>query len=220
MSRGQTTKFRGGVLRIETGVETPGTAITAATATNPGTITASGTAVKGDVVTISGLGSGFDGDYVVSDVATGVLTLAGADWSSQVVPGSFTNAKLAAHTFSGNFCELTGFTDSGATVAQENVSTICSGMYDDFEPSSIDAGTLQLNFNAALDSTIQTALRDHEAALDTFWIKIELSNAKGTMLYQGSIQSGLGLTGSAGSSNMTSGVTLKLSGPKYFVAAA
>lgn len=216
MPRGKVTKFRGSKLFIDLGTTTVSEVITDITATNPGTVTVTATtAKKGDVVTVSGP-DGFDGAYVVKAVATDVITLANADWSDLTVPEGPAGT-IGIHDFSSNFCELTGFADSGSTINQDDVSTICSGMYNDFEPSSIDPGTLQLDFNAAPAEAIQTKLREYETSLEAFWVKIKLTNAQGTMLYYGSIQTGASLTGDAGTSNLTSGVTIKLSGPKYHI---
>lgn len=218
MAQGKVTPVKGSKLLVQTGVsETPET-IDSVTATNPGTIDITATTlVKGDIVTISGVGEGFDGEYAVSDVATGTVTLAGADWSDLVVPGSITGAEAAKHEFSANWCEVNSFNRAGGTIDQTDVSTFCSARRE-YDPGLADSGTIQFNFNYAPATTVQNKFKEYENSASKFWIKHILPRDQGTMLYYGSIQTGVGAEGSTGGV-YTSSVTIQLSGDYYRIAA-
>ncbi|HWL29956.1 MAG TPA: hypothetical protein VNQ97_13720 [Burkholderiaceae bacterium] len=218
MAQGKVTPFKGSKLYIQSGISTTTESITAVTATNPGTATiTSTTLVKGDVVTIAGLGD-FDGTYVVKDVATSTVTLAGADWSGYDVPASYVGATAAAHEFTSNFCEVTSISKTGGTVDQNEVTTICSTRKE-YEAGLADSGTLQIGFNFAPAQAVQERLLEHELSTEKFWSKLVLPRNQGTMLYYGSVQTGMNMDGAV-NGNYTSGVTIQLSGDYYRVAAA
>lgn len=217
MAKGAITPFRGSKLFIQTGVDSPGEAITAVTNTNPGTVTTTTPAVKGDVITIDGL-PGYNGAYVVASASGGTLTLAGADWSGNTVPADYVDATSAAHEFSANWCEVTSISKTGGTIDQNEVSTICSTRKE-YEPGLADAGTLQVNFNFAPATDIQQQLMDYEISGEKFWVKLVLPRDQGTMMYYGSIQTGMNMDGAV-NGNYTSGVTIQLSGDYYRVAVA
>ncbi|MBV2181682.1 MAG: hypothetical protein KUL86_10685 [Castellaniella sp.] len=216
MSKGQVTPFKGSKLFIQTGVESPGEAITAVTATSPGTVETGAAVAKGDVLVIAGL-PGFDGAYVVAAVSAGTVTLAGADWSGLEVPASYVGALASAATFSANWCEVTGISKTGGTIDQTEVSTICS-VRKEYEPGLADAGTLQVNFNFAPATDLQQKLLAYEVSAEKFWAKLVLPRSQGTMLYYGSIQTGMNMDGAV-NGNYTSGVTIQLSGDYFHVKA-
>lgn len=220
MTKGKTTPFRGSRFLIQTGIAESGEAVTDITTTNPATVTvgSSTVIVRGDVITLTGLGD-LDGEYVVATAVAGVLTLADTDWSDYTAPEEFTGATAAKHLFSNNFCELTSMNKAGSTIAQDDVSTICSDDFNDYESGAADAGTLQLGFNAAPAQSIQGQLRTYERSREKFWVKVILTRGQGSFLYYGAIQTGPGLEGSSGSANFTSGVTIQLSGNYYFIPA-
>ncbi|AEC22285.1 hypothetical protein PT7_P049 (plasmid) [Pusillimonas sp. T7-7] len=217
MAKGKVTPFRGSKLFIQSGVSITTEAVTAVTTTNPGTMTITGTTlVKGDVVSVAGLDD-FDGSYVVANVAVDVVTLAGADWSGYEVPASYVGATAAVHEFTSNFCEVTSISKTGGTVDQNEVTTICSTRKE-YEAGLADSGTLALGFNFAPAVSVQEQLLEHEISGEKFWVKLVLPRSQGTMLYYGSIQTGINMDGAV-NGNYTSGVTMQLSGDYYRVAA-
>lgn len=217
MAQGKVTPFKGSKLFIQSGVSATTEAITAVTATNPGTMTIADTdLVKGDVVTISGL-EDFAGSYVVASVSTGTVTLSGADWTGYDVPASYVGATAAPHEFTSNFCEVTSINKTGGTIDQNEVSTICSTRKE-YEAGLADSGTLALGFNFAPAVTVQEQLLEHEVSGEKFWVKLVLPRSQGTMMYYGSIQTGINMDGAV-NGNYTSGVTMQLSGDYYRVAA-
>ncbi|MGB3290935.1 MAG: hypothetical protein WBA83_16810 [Burkholderiaceae bacterium] len=217
MAQGKVTPFRGSKLFIQSGVSVTTEAITAVTATKPGTIAITDTDLtKGDVVTIAGLDV-FAGSYVVQDVAAGIVTLAGTDWTGYDVPSSYAGATAAAHEFTGNFCEATSVNKTGGTIDQNEVSTICSTRKE-YEAGLPDSGTLAIAFNFAPAQSVQEKLLEHELSGEKFWVKLMLPRSQGTMLYYGSIQTGMNMDGAV-NGNYTSGVTMQLSGDYYRIAA-
>ena len=215
MSKGQVTPFKGSKFFIQTDVSA-GTSITSVTATKPGTLETAEVVAKGDILVITGL-PGFDGEYVVSSVSLGTVTLANADWTGLEVPSDYTGALAAAAKFSANWCEVTGISKTGGTIDQTEVSTICS-VRKEYEPGLADAGTLQVNFNFAPATDIQQQLLAYEVSAEKFWAKLVLPRSQGTMLYYGSIQTGMNMDGAV-NGNYTSGVTIQLSGDYFHVKA-
>jgi len=218
MSKGKVTKFRGTKFLIQTGTSVTPETVKSITAANPGIIEITETVlVKGDVASIEGI-SGFEGEYVVKAVSGDMVTVV-ADWSDMEDVAAPTGVTAAKVEFSTNFCELTGFDDSGASVDWEENTTICTEGFKDFESGLVDAGTLQMNFNAAPSEIIQEKLAEYVYSGEKFWIKLLLTNNQGSMLYYGGIQTGPGISGQAGTPNLTSGATIKLSGAKYHIKA-
>ncbi|NYT76554.1 hypothetical protein H0A71_06085 [Alcaligenaceae bacterium] len=218
MSSGKRIPFRGSRLQVQKEVSSTTSTITAVSATDPATVTTALAAVKGDIITIVGL-SGFEGQYVVASVDAGKLTLAGTDWSEEVVPDEYDGATIARHEFFSQYCELTGVNHSGTTINYDDSSTICSGVYDEFDAASIDSGTFQMDFNFAPAVPIQEKFREYERNMEKFWIKVILPRGQGTMVYFGGIQNGPGMAGSASATNYTSALTMKLSGPYFHIKA-
>lgn len=219
MSKATTIKFKGSKVYFQKKVETPTTVpVTAVTATNPATLTATGlTAVKGDVITVTGL-EGFEGSYVVASVATGTVTLANTDWSGKTVPTDFEDALAGTIQYVTEFCQLKSFQKSGSTVAQEDVSTICSVDGPEFEGGDREEGTITLQFWYDMTNPVQEQLEDYEFSQEKFWTKVELANNKGTVLFYGGIETGLNMDGATGSpGRWDSGCAIRVSGRRYNV---
>lgn len=218
MAQGKVTPFKGSKLYIQSAISSTTDPVTAVTNTNPGTVSVTGsTAAKGDVITLAGIGDGYDGTYVVASAATGTMTLAGADWSGLTVPSSYASATSALHEFSSNFCEVTSINKTGGSIDQVEVTSLCSTRKE-YEPGLPDSGTLALGFNFAPATTIQALLAAYETSGEKFWVKLILPRLQGTMLYYGSIQTGLNMDGAV-NGNFTSGVTIQLSGDYFRVGA-
>lgn len=220
MANGRSIKFNGSKVQIQKIIDAASAAtvaITGLTATNPATVKTTLNAKKGDIITLTGL-DGFEGDYVVSAVDSGTLTLANTDWSGKTVPSSFTSAKVGLVQFFDNFCELKNFQKSGATVEQIDVSTICSTDGKDYESGDREEGSLSMQFFMKPSSPVQTALEQYEYSGDKFWVRMLLSDGSGTYIFRGSIETGLNIDGQV-AGRWESGVSMKLSGRRYFVGA-
>lgn len=219
MSKAKTIKFNGSKVQIQkilAGASVATVAVTAVTATNPATVKSTIQAKKGDIITLTGL-EGFNGEYVVSAVDNGTITLANTDWSDKTVPTAYTQAKVALVQFYENFCELKNIQKSGATVEQIDVSTICSTDGKDYEPGDREEGTLTMQFFLNPNSPIQAALEEYEYNGEKFWVRLQL-NGGGAYIFNGSIETGMNIDGQV-AGRYESGITMKLSGRRYFVGA-
>lgn len=194
-----------------------GVSITAVSQAKPGVVTTAAVAAKGDVVQITGL-PGYDGEYVVSAVGTGTLTLAGADWSGLNVPSSYTGALAAVAKWNSKFCDIKSFSRSGGTIDQEEITDVCSVDGKEFASGLFDGGTLTLTFNYYPDDTVQAALSALEESGAKFWTRWELPKVTTKLLHFGSIQTGANIDGDVAGS-FQSGVTIKISGRPVRVSA-
>ena len=220
MSKATTIKFKGSQVFFQQKIASPTEIpITDVTATNPGTVTASGAATqKGDIITIDGL-EGFNGSYVVSSVdSSGIITLAGADWSGLNDPTDLSDAVATSVQFMNNFCQLKSFQKSGSTVAQEDVTTICDVDGTNYEPGDREEGTITLQFWYDMTNAVQEQLEDYEFSQEKFWTKVVLPNNKGAVLFYGAIETGLNMDGATGSpGRWDSGCAIRVSGRRYNV---
>lgn len=191
MTQGVRYKFNGSTFSVGTslGGVSPSSPISAISQTDPAIITsASHGRSQADVIKIYNAGGAtqFNGNlYVVDDTTTDTFSLAGED-----------NTNGAAYTSGGKFdtlqfsefCELTGVNQQDAGADEIEVSTICSEAKE-FEQGLSDSGTLQLDYNAAPNTTVQSYLKTAKEAGDYVAVKIVFPNSGGTIIMIGTVQS-------------------------------
>lgn len=210
-------KFQGSSLSVQTNL---GSAqpITAVTKADPAVVSSAAHGnVTGDVVKMfvdaSGGMTQLNGNlYVVDNEASGTYELADTDSTDyDAFVASSPNPYAKKVTFS-EFCELTGANQQDGAADQIEVTTICSSAKE-FEQGLSDTGTLQLDYNAAPLSTVQTALRDAKVAGTQIAVKIVFPNSGGTIIAIGTVQQ-QSISGQV-NGVWTGSATLKLSGPLF-----
>ncbi len=217
MTQGLRYKFNGSSLAVQTALAA-GKVISNITAADPGV--ASSTThgyTDGDVVKISGLIAPTtlnDKLFVVDGATAGTFELAGTDTSGldAFVAGSPGTDSIAQKVTFSDFCELTGANQQDGAADQIEVTTICSDAKE-FEQGLSDSGTIQLDYNAAPLSTVQTALRNAKVAGSQIAIKIAFPSGGGTIIVIGTVQQ-QSIQGQV-NGVWTGSCTLKLSGPIF-----
>jgi len=215
MSQGLRYKFNGSTFSVQTGYTgvSPLPVITAVTQANPAVVSSGTTFTNGDVVLITGvvgMTNLNDNLYVVDNaVALTSFELAGEDASA--ADAYVSDGTIDEVAFS-SFCELTGANQQDGGADEIEVTTICSTAKE-FEQGLSDSGTLQLDYNSAPNSVIQTALRTAKVSGDQVAFKITFPNSGGTVIMLGTVQS----QSMSGSVNdvWKGSATVKLTGPIF-----
>lgn len=219
MTQGLRYKFNGSSLAVQTALAV-GKTITAISAANPGVVTSSSHGyADGDVVKISGLSAPITLNnklFVVDNALSGSYELAGTNTSAMdaFVAGSPTGDSISRKVTFSDFCELTGANQQDGAADQIEVTTICSDAKE-FEQGLSDSGTIQLDYNAAPMSAVQTALRAAKVSGDQIAVKITFPNSGGTIIVIGTVQQ-QSIQGQV-NGVWTGSATLKLSGPIFLV---
>ena len=213
----QTTPFQGTKLFLGVGLSAE-KAITACTLTPNASITATGHGAKaGDMIKITGLGS-LDGYYPVKSVQTEVLTLADeVNWSGQVKPSSFTEAKVSVVNWSDNFCAIKNIEGEGDTLNEVDITTMCSEGTET-EAGEIEYGSIKLTFFYAPATAMQQDLRKKFFNKETFPWMMVLKNAQGSLYGTGFIQTSPNFSGEV-KGKFESGVTIKKAKRDYLLPA-
>lgn len=217
MTQGLRYKFNGSSLAVQTALQA-GKVITALTQADPGVVSAAAHGYSdGDVVKLQGLSAPTTLNnklFVVDNALTGTFELADTDTSGldAFVAGSPTGDSVAKKVTFSDFCELTGANQQDGAADQIEVTTICSDAKE-FEQGLSDSGTIQLDYNAAPLSTVQTALRDAKVSGDQIAIKITFPKSGGTIIVIGTVQQ-QSIQGQV-NGVWTGSATLKLSGPIF-----
>ena len=215
MSQGLRYKFNGSTFSVQTGLggTSPTPAITGVSQTNPAVVTSAAHPFsEADVVKISGVVgmTNLNGNlYVVDDPLSGSFELAGEDASAA---DAYVSGGLLDKVVFSSFCELTGANQQDGAADQIEVTTICSTAKE-FEQGLSDSGTLQLDYNAAPGSSVQTALRNAKVSGDQVAFKLVFPESGGTIIMIGTVQQ-------QSMSGQVNGVwagsaTIKLSGPIF-----
>lgn len=215
MSQGLRYKFNGSTFSVQTGLggSSPTPAISAISQTNPAVVTSAGHPfIEADVIKISGVVgmTNLNGNlYVVDDPLTNSLELAGED---ATLADAYVSGGLMDKVTFSSFCELTGANQQDGAADQIEVTSICSTAKE-FEQGLSDSGTLQLDYNAAPDSSVQTALRNAKVSGDQIAFKLVFPESGGTIIMIGTVQQ-------QSMSGQVNGVwagsaTIKLSGPIF-----
>ncbi|GAB7128037.1 phage tail protein [Silvimonas sp. JCM 19000] len=213
MAKSQTTPFRGSKISILSGV-LAAKAVTALSKANPAVATlANHNLIQGDVVRLAGFGADIDGDYAVNVVSDSTFQVLGLDTTNATFAVSATTTVAEATWL--DIAEITNFQEAGRSISQIETTTVASEETES-EPGLPSAGTVQLTFNAAPDVASQTQLAAYETNGEKFWSRLTLPRGRGYKLYYGYISTGAGLDGAV-NGVYTSGVTIQLSGPKYYV---
>ena len=218
MSSGTRYKFNGSTFSVQTGFSgiSPTPAITGMSATDPIIVSTSPQAhslVQADVVKLSGIASPLTAYnnklFVVDDYTTVDFALAGEDGTANSAWAS--GGAVDKVTFT-SFCELTGANQQDGGADQIEVTTICSDAKE-FEQGLSDSGTLQLDYNAAPNESVQLALTAAKVAGTQIAFKIVFPNSGGTVIMLGTVQQ----QSIAGQVNgvWTGSATIKLSGPIF-----
>lgn len=215
MSQGSRYKFNGSSFGVQTGFGgvSPTPAVTNITQTEPPIVTSAAHGLsQGDVGKLSavvGMTEVNGNLYVVDDTTTNDFALAGEDFTVNTAYAS--GGLIDAVTFS-EFCELTGANQQDGGADQIEVTTICSTAKE-FEQGLSDSGTLQLDYNAAPNGVVQTALRTAKVSGDQIAFKIIFPNSGGTIIMLGTVQQ----QNMSGQVNglWTGSATIKLSGPIF-----
>lgn len=215
MSQGLRYKFNGSTFSVQTGYTgvSPLPVITAVTQANPAVVSSGTTFTNGDVVLITGvvgMTNINDNLYVVDNaIASTSFELAGED--SSAADAYVSDGTIDEVAFS-SFCELTGANQQDGGADEIEVTTICSTAKE-FEQGLSDSGTLQLDYNSAPNSVIQTALRAAKVSGDQVAFKITFPNSGGTVIMLGTVQS----QSMSGSVNdvWKGSATVKLTGPIF-----
>lgn len=215
MSQGLRYKFNGSTFSVQTGYTgvSPLPVITAVTQANPAVVSSGTTFTNGDVVLITGvvgMTNLNDNLYVVDNaIASTSFELAGED--SSAADAYVSDGTIDEVAFS-SFCELTGANQQDGGADEIEVTTICSTAKE-FEQGLSDSGTLQLDYNSAPNSVIQTALRAAKVSGDQVAFKITFPNSGGTVIMLGTVQS----QSMSGSVNdvWKGSATVKLTGPIF-----
>lgn len=215
MSAGVRYKFNGSSFSVQTGLAggSPLAGISAVTQADPAVVSSTVARTEGEVVKITevvGMTSLNGKLYVVDNPVAGVsFELAGEDTSN--ADAYVSGGKIDVAQFS-NFCELTGANQQDGAADQIDATTVCSTAKE-FEQGLSDSGTLQLDYNAAPGTTVQTALRAAKESGDQIAIKIVFPNSGGTIIMLGTVQQ-QSLSGAVGALWKGS-ATIKLSGPIF-----
>jgi len=215
MSQGLRYKFNGSTFSVQTGYTgvSPLPVITNVTQTDPVVVSSGTTFTDGNVVliaTVVGMTNLNDNLYVVDNaIASTSFELAGEDGTAAdayVSGGTIDEASFSS------FCELTGANQQDGGADEIEVTTICSTAKE-FEQGLSDSGTLQLDYNSAPNSVIQTALRTAKVSGDQVAFKITFPNSGGTVIMLGTVQS----QSMSGSVNdvWKGSATVKLTGPIF-----
>ena len=215
MSQGLRYKFNGSTFSVQTGYTgvSPLPVITNVTQTDPVVVSSGTTFTDGNVVliaTVVGMTNLNDNLYVVDNaVALTSFELAGEDASA--ADAYVSDGTIDEVAFS-SFCELTGANQQDGGADEIEVTTICSTAKE-FEQGLSDSGTLQLDYNSAPNSVIQTALRTAKVSGDQVAFKITFPNSGGTVIMLGTVQS----QSMSGSVNdvWKGSATVKLTGPIF-----
>lgn len=217
MSQGLRYKFNGSTFSVQTGFggSSPSPAITGITQAEPPVVSVAGASsyfADGDVVRPQNIVGATQFNlnlYVADNVGGSSLDFAGEDNSAG--DAYVSGGTLDKATFS-NFCELTGANQQDGSADQIEVTTICSTAKE-FEQGLSDSGTLQLDYNAAPNSTVQTALRAAKVAGTQIAVKLVFPNSGGTIIMLGTVQQ-QSITGQV-NGVWTGSTTMKLTGPIF-----
>lgn len=217
MTQGLRYKFNGSTFSVQTGLggSSPTPAISAITKADPAVVTSNAHPfVDGDVVKISGVVgmTNLNGNlYVVDNAGANTIELAGEDTSAAT---TYTSGGVLDLVSFAEFCELTGANQQDGAADQIEVTTICSTAKE-FEQGLSDSGTLQLDYNAAPNSSVQAALRAAKVAGDQIAFKIVFPDSGGTIIMLGTVQQ----QSMQGQVNgvWTGSATIKLSGPIFIL---
>lgn len=217
MAQGLRYKFNGSTFSVMTGTSgsSPSPSITAITNANPANVTSTGIDTvldDGDVVKISNVGgmTQLNGNlYVVDNTTTNAFDLADEDTSNTDAYTSGGDIDKVQFT---EFCELTGANQQDGAADQIEVTTICSTAKE-FEQGLSDSGTLQLDYNAAPNSSVQAALRTAKVDGTQIAFKIVFPESGGTLIMLGTVQQ----QSVQGQVNgvWTGSATIKLTGPIF-----
>ncbi|MGC7561337.1 hypothetical protein [Pasteurella sp. PK-2025] len=214
----KTTPFQGTKFYLGVGIETskPITEITTQKA--PTLTIASSGFNKGDCLKLSGLGA-LDGYYPVKSIAGNTVTLADeVDWSGMDKPSSYTEAKAERVKWSANFCAIKNIENDGATLTEEDVTTMCSEGTET-EPGDIEFGSVKLSFYYAPATAMQADLRKKFYGKETFPYLIVFKENQGSLYGTGFIQTGANISGEV-KGKFESGITIKQSKRDYLLPVA
>lgn len=220
MSSGQRFKFNGSHLFVQKGfvADSPAQAITGITKANPAVITATGSDYpEGAVVKPLGIVgmTELNGKLiVVDDPAADHFEAFDFDTTTY---GAYGSGGTLSQVDFAEFCELTGANQQGAAANQVDVSTICSTAKE-FEQGLADTGTLQLDYNFAPNSPIQSYFQTANKSGDAIAVKIQFPGQGGTIIMFGTIQQ-TSFTGKVGDV-WTAQCTMKLTGDYAVLPAA
>ncbi len=218
MSQGLRYKFNGSHFYVGIGISgtSPSPAITGISLTNPVIVSTAPQAhglVSSDVAKIYGITTGPTGLnnrlFAVDNATTNDFDLAGEDGTMNTAWS--VGGKVDKVSFS-EYCELTGANQQDAGADEIEVTTICSTAKE-FEQGLSDSGTLQLDYNAAPNGTVETALRAAKISGAFVAFKIVFANSGGTVIMLGTVQS-QSLSGSV-NDVWKGSATIKLSGPIF-----
>uniref|UniRef100_UPI00403DCDF0 hypothetical protein n=1 Tax=Pasteurella multocida TaxID=747 RepID=UPI00403DCDF0 len=214
----KTTPFQGTKFYFGTGVEGH-KSITAITAQKAPTLTiASSGFNKGDCLKLSGLGA-LDGYYPVKAVSGNTVTLADeVDWTGFDVPTRYTAVKAERVKWSANFCAIKNIENDGATLTEEDVTTMCSEGTET-EPGDLEFGSVKLSFYFAPATAMQADLRKKFYGKETFPYLIVFKEGQGSLYGTAYIQTGANISGEV-KGKFESGVTLKQSKRDYLLPVA
>lgn len=215
MAQGLRYKFNGSTFSVQTGYValSPSPPITAITKADPAVVTVvAHPYTEGDVIRIRGVGGMTtlnDNLFVVDDPLTDSFELAGEDTTDA---DTYTSGGVTDEATFSQFCELTGVNQQDAAADQIEVTSICSTAKE-FEQGLSDSGTLQLDYNAAPLSAIQTVLRNAKISGDQLAFKIVFPESGGTVVMLGTVQQ----QSVQGQVNgvWTGSATIKLTGPIF-----
>lgn len=215
MSQGLRYKFNGSTFSVQTGFTgvSPLPVITGISQANPGVVSSGTTFTDGDVVKLAGVVgmTEVNGNlYVVDDaIAATSFELAGEDTSANT---AYTSGGTIDEVAFSSFCELTGANQQDGAADQIEVTTICSTAKE-FEQGLSDSGTLQLDYNAAPNGTVQTALRAAKVSGDQIAFKLVFPDSGGTIIMIGTVQQ-QSMTGQV-NGVWAGSATIKLTGPIF-----
>lgn len=216
MTQGVRYKFQGSELQVQSGFG-GAKVITAVTKADPAVVSSTTHGfVTADVVKITSVSgmtqlNGFL--YVVDNETAGTYELSGVDSTDYTTfaTGSPADGNAVPVVFT-DFCELTGANQQDGAADQIEVTTICSDAKE-FEQGLSDSGTLQLDYNAAPLSAVQTALRTAKVDGTQLAVRIIFPNSGGTVIVIGTVQQ-QSISGQV--NGVWSGsATLKLTGPIF-----
>lgn len=215
MASGKRFKFQGSTVSLltEYGANSPASSITGVTSANPPVVTSAAHGrANGDVIYINSGGGMTELDgrvFIIYGVTTNTFKLWDADATSYT---TFSGTGTFDYASFSSFCELTNWNHQGGSAPEITASTICSTRQE-FERGLSDLGTVELSFNYAPNTTIQTALDTFETSGDTMAVKLALPNSGGSAVYLGFVQK----TGSQGAVNQlyTASATIRLTGAAY-----
>ena len=217
MTQGVRYKFNGSQLEVQTGFSATNKTITNVTQADPAVVTSTSHGyTTGDVIKITSVSgmtqlNGFL--FVVDNEISNSYELSGVDSTGYTAfaTGSPSDGISTEVTFS-DFCELTGANQQDGAADQIEVTTICSDAKE-FEQGLSDSGTLQLDYNAAPLSAVQTALRTAKVDGTQIAVRITFPSSGGTVICIGTVQQ-QSISGQV-NGVWTGSATLKLTGPIF-----